>query len=73
MCQVLLPLWNAYSFLALYAPKVGIWRTDSPHVLDRYILAKLSTLRDDLTAEMDVCDISGACEQLRQFTEALTN
>jgi isoleucyl-tRNA synthetase len=22
---------------------------------------------------MDVCDISGACEQLRQFTEALTN
>jgi isoleucyl-tRNA synthetase len=71
--QVLLPFWNAYSFLALYAPKVGTWRTDSPHVLDRYILAKLATLRDDLTAEMDVCDISGACEQLRQFTEALTN
>ena len=22
---------------------------------------------------MDVCDISGACELLRQFTEALTN
>ena len=22
---------------------------------------------------MDVCDISGACDQLRQFTEALTN
>ena len=30
-------------------------------------------LRDDLTGAMDVCDISGACEQLRQFTEALTN
>jgi isoleucyl-tRNA synthetase len=71
--QVLLPLWNAYSFLALYAPKVGTWRTDSPHVLDRYILAKLAVLRDDLTAELDICDISGACEQLRQFTEALTN
>ncbi len=71
--QVLLPLWNAYSFLALYAPTVGTWRTDSPHVLDRYILAKLAALRDDLTAAMDVCDISGACEQLRQFTEALTN
>jgi isoleucyl-tRNA synthetase len=42
-------------------------------VLDRYILAKLAVLRDDLTAAMDVCDISGACEQLRQFTEALTN
>ncbi|WP_375484949.1 isoleucine--tRNA ligase [uncultured Mycobacterium sp.] len=71
--QVMLPFWNAYGFLALYAPKVGVWRTDSPHVLDRYILAKLAALRDDLTAEMDVCDISGACEQLRQFTEALTN
>lgn len=71
--QVLLPFWNAYSFLALYAPKVGVWRTDSAHVLDRYILAKLAVLRDDLTASLDICDISGACEQLRQFTEALTN
>jgi isoleucyl-tRNA synthetase len=71
--QVLLPFWNAYSFLALYAPKRGIWRTDSAHVLDRYILAKLAQLRDDLTESMDVCDISGACDELRQFTEALTN
>ena len=71
--QVLLPLWNAYSFLALYAPEVGTWRTDSTNVLDRYILAKLARLRDELTEAMDTCDISGACEQLRQFTEALTN
>ena len=71
--QVLLPLWNAYSFLALYAPQKGSWRTDSPNVLDRYILAKLAALRDDLTASLDVCDISVACEQLRQFTETLTN
>jgi isoleucyl-tRNA synthetase len=71
--QVQMPLWNAYSFLALYAPKKGTWRTDSPHVLDRYILAKLAELRDDLTESLDVCDIYGACDQLRQFTEALTN
>ena len=71
--QVQLPLWNAYSFLALYAPEKGTWRTDSEHVLDRYILAKLAALRDDLTDALDVCDISGACELLRQFTEALTN
>jgi isoleucyl-tRNA synthetase len=71
--QVLLPFWNAYSFLALYAPKKGTWRTDSTHVLDRYILAKLAVLRDELTESLDVCDISVACEQLRQFTEALTN
>ncbi|MDA2890890.1 isoleucine--tRNA ligase [Mycolicibacterium sp. BiH015] len=71
--QVLLPLWNAYTFLALYAPQIGRWRTDSANVLDRYILAKLAALRDDLTASLDVCDISGACDHLRQFTEALTN
>ncbi len=71
--QVMLPLWNAYSFLVLYAPKVGAWRTDSPNVLDRYIVAKLAQLRDDLTEALDICDISGACDQLRQFTEALTN
>jgi isoleucyl-tRNA synthetase len=71
--QVLLPFWNAYSFLALYAPKVGAWRTDSRHVLDRYILAKLAALRDDLTAALDICDIPGACDELRRFTEALTN
>lgn len=71
--QVMLPLWNAYSFLALYAPKPGVWRTDSPHVLDRYILAKLAVLRDDLTAALDRADISVACDELRQFTDALTN
>jgi isoleucyl-tRNA synthetase len=71
--QVLLPFWNAYSFLALYAPKKGTWRTNSTNVLDRYILAKLAALRDDLTKGLDVCDISVACDQLRQFTEALTN
>ncbi|WBP95473.1 isoleucine--tRNA ligase [Mycolicibacterium neoaurum] len=71
--QVQLPFWNAYTFLTLYAPAKGTWRTDSTHVLDRYILAKLAALRDELTASLDVCDISGACDQLRQFTEALTN
>jgi len=71
--QVLLPLWNSYTFLALYAPKKGTWRTDSTNVLDRYILAKVAALRDDLTESLDICDISGACDELRQFTEALTN
>jgi isoleucyl-tRNA synthetase len=71
--QVLLPFWNAYTFLTLYAPKKGTWRTDSANVLDRYILAKLAALRDDLTESLDVCDISRACDELRQFTDALTN
>lgn len=71
--QVQLPFWNAYAFLTLYAPRRGTWRTDSRHVLDRYVLAKLALLRDDLTVALDTCDISGACDQLRQFADALTN
>ncbi|WP_319444938.1 MULTISPECIES: isoleucine--tRNA ligase [unclassified Mycobacterium] len=71
--QVLLPFWNAYSFLSLYAPEKGVWRTDSANVLDRYVLAKLAALRDELTEALDLCDISRACDELRQFTEALTN
>lgn len=71
--QVQLPIWNAYTFLALYAPERGRWRTDSTNVLDRYILAKLAVLRDDLTEALDTCDISGACDQLRQFADALNN
>ena len=68
--QVLLPLWNAYSFLALYAPKRVSGGRIRGHLLDRYILAKLAGVRDGLTAALDVCDISGACEQLRQFVSA---
>ena len=62
--QVLLPFWNAYTFLALYAPKKGTWRTDSTHVLDRYILAKLAVLRDDLTA------VAGRLRHLRGLRAA---
>ncbi|CAM3022686.1 isoleucine--tRNA ligase [Skermania piniformis] len=67
------PLWNAWSFLQLYADRPGRWRTDSPHVLDRYILAKLAATRDVLTEALDHDDIAGACEELRGFCDALTN
>lgn len=71
--QALLPLWNAYSFLQLYAERPATWRTDSRHVLDRYILAKLATTRDAMTEALDVYDIAGACDAFREFVEALTN
>ncbi|MCZ0913681.1 isoleucine--tRNA ligase [Gordonia amicalis] len=71
--QALLPLWNAYSFLQLYAERPATWRTDSRHVLDRYILAKLATTRDVMTEALDVYDIAGACDAFREFVESLTN
>jgi len=71
--QTLLPLWNAYSFLQLYAEKPATWRTDSEDVLDRYILAKLAQTRDAMTEALDSCNIADACEELRLFVDALTN
>ncbi|QNG18541.1 isoleucine--tRNA ligase [Rhodococcus triatomae] len=71
--QAILPLWNAWSFLQLYAPESGEWRTDSTNVLDRYILAKLAATRDSLTEALDRIDIAGACDELRTFCDALTN
>ncbi|MDG3012006.1 isoleucine--tRNA ligase [Rhodococcus sp. D2-41] len=71
--QALLPLWNSWSFLQLYADRPGQWRTDSPNLLDRYILAKLAQCRDETTEALEVCDIARACDLLRSFSEALTN
>ncbi|MFT4044748.1 MAG: isoleucine--tRNA ligase [Gordonia sp. (in: high G+C Gram-positive bacteria)] len=71
--QALLPLWNSYSFLQLYAQRPATWRTDSANVLDRYILAKLALTRDVMTAALDTYDIAGAAESFREFVESLTN
>ena len=74
--QAVLPLWNAWYFLTLYAGaagRVGRVRHDSPDVLDRYVLAKTATLVQDLTRQLDGYDIAGACGSLRAFLEVLTN
>ena len=74
--DALLPLWNTYYFLALYANaenKEGRTRTDSRNVLDRYILAKTNELVTDVEAQMDRYDLAGACATVREFLEALTN
>jgi isoleucyl-tRNA synthetase len=74
--QALLPLWNSWYFLTLYANAAGVegqWRTGSAHVLDRYVLAKLHDLTVDVTARMDRYDIAGACASVRGFCDVLTN
>jgi isoleucyl-tRNA synthetase len=73
---VLGPLWNTWSFFTLYANTEGrraTPRADSPHVLDRYILAKTSSLVTAVTTEMDAYDISGACAEISEYLDALTN
>jgi isoleucyl-tRNA synthetase len=74
--QAILPLWNTWYFLSLYANaagRVGVVRTYTDNVLDRYVLAKTAALVDGVTAAMEVHDIAGACEQVRDHAEVLTN
>ncbi|MDQ1289700.1 MAG: isoleucyl-tRNA synthetase [Actinomycetota bacterium] len=77
--QVLLPLWNVWYFFSLYANTAGpdgyeaSWRTDSTDVLDRYLLAKTHDLVVRITAALDVFDVAGACQCVREFLDVLTN
>jgi isoleucyl-tRNA synthetase len=74
--QAILPLWNSYYFFTLYAnaEDYTAWaRTDSTHVLDRYILAKTRTLVEELGAQLDGYGIAAACQTLRDYLEVLTN
>ena len=74
--QVVLPLWNAYYFLTLYAgaaETTGTFRTDQTDVLDRYLLGELAELIDTVTESMDAYDLYGACDQVQGFLDTLTN
>ena len=74
--QVMLPLWNSWYFLSLYAnaeSMTGEVRYDSTNVLDRYVFSKLKRLIEDTTISMDQYDIFNACQQVRTFLDVLTN
>jgi isoleucyl-tRNA synthetase len=77
--QMLLPLWNTWYFFSLYAntAKEGGYdaqrRTDSPDVLDRYILAKSRVMLTEVTAHLDNLDSTLAAATLRDFADVLTN
>jgi isoleucyl-tRNA synthetase len=74
--QAVLPLWNAWYFLSLYANAAGVKGTriqSAENVLDRYALAKVRQLADDVTAKLDVYDLSGACGSILAFLDSLNN
>jgi isoleucyl-tRNA synthetase len=74
--HVLLPLWNVWYFFSLYANAesyTATRRTDSTHLLDRYVLAKTGELVSAVTEQMDAYDVGGACQSVRSYLDALTN
>ncbi|HEY8293835.1 MAG TPA: isoleucine--tRNA ligase, partial [Micrococcaceae bacterium] len=79
--QVILPLWNVYSFFTLYtnasnggAGYDATLRYDGyPDTLDAYLLANTGELVRNAQAALDAYDISGACDELRGYLDMLTN
>jgi isoleucyl-tRNA synthetase len=77
--HVLLPMWNTWYFLSLYANAegtsgtYGTTVTEQTDVLDRYILAKTHDLVVDVTAQLDTYDLFAACGSVRTFLDVLTN
>ncbi len=75
--NMLLPLWNAYSFFVTYANAAGFApvadRRNSPHPLDRWLRAEAQDLVNRMTQELDAYDLSATCAEVGQTIDALTN
>ena len=74
--QVLIPLWNSWYFFQLYANAAGYDaepRTDSPHPLDAYVLAKCRQYVGTMTEALDAYAVADACDATRSFLDVLTN
>ena len=72
--QFLLPLWSTYYFFTLYAGDVEpTWRTDSTHLLDQYLIAKMRDTIDEVTEHLEALDSPLAAASIRDFADVLTN
>lgn len=75
--QVLIPLWNAYSFFLMYA-RIYHWKPKGElqhpeQLIDRWIVSLMNKLIHDVEAGMDDYDLSRAVEPFVGFVDQLTN
>jgi isoleucyl-tRNA synthetase len=77
--QFFIPLWNCYSFFVTYArldrfdsaqPAVPVGER---HVLDRWLLSKLSGLRDAVSGGLDAYDANEPARRIHRFVDDLSN
>jgi isoleucyl-tRNA synthetase len=75
--QVLLPLWNTYSFFVTYANAAQFEaienRRHSVHPLDQWIRTEVQDLVNRMTEQLDRYDLSATCAELGDTIDALTN
>lgn len=78
MQQIVLPLWNAYTFLVTYAnidgfePKT-VEEPAAENILDQWILSRLCAVEQNITAAMDAYRIDGYIPQVIGLLDDLTN
>ena len=75
--NVLLPLWNTYSFFVTYANAANFdpnaEHATSTHPLDVWIQSELQDLVNRMTEQLDRYDLSATCAELDETIDALTN
>ncbi len=77
--KFMLTLWNSYSFFVTYA-NLNDFDPDAPQVplaqrpvLDRWVLARLNTLVETVTAALEAYDVTGATRPIADFVDELSN
>jgi isoleucyl-tRNA synthetase len=77
--QFFIPLWNCYSFFVTYArldnfdpsePQVPVGER---HVLDRWLLSRLSGLVETVTTGLDRYDANEPARKIQRFVDELSN
>lgn len=77
--RFLLTLWNTYSFFTLYAnldrwsPSSWAPKPQAAQIMDRWALARLNGLVEEVTQCMDRYDITAACRAIDEFVDDLSN
>ena len=77
--KFLLTLWNSYSFFVTYAnlndfdPAAPLVPLAERSVLDRWVLAKLNSLVENVTQALETYDVTGGTRPIADFVDELSN
>ncbi len=77
--QFFIPLWNCYSFFVTYArldnfdPSAPQVPVGERHVLDRWLLSRLSGLVETVTTGLDRYDANEPARKIQKFVDELSN
>lgn len=75
--NIIIPLWNSYSFFVTYANIDGVTPVEAPrnpdNPLDQWILSYVDGLAEEMTSNLDNYDLQKAAAPLVRFIDQLNN